>query len=105
MKIKAGDTPDATRMDLNPTRGTRETGGVTGTDSVSASRTPSSDSITLSGTNSLVQQALGSASDTRTARIQELQKQVQSGEYQVDATAVSRSLIQEHFTSQFSRRP
>ena len=98
MKIKAGDTPDATRMDLNATRGTRETSGPAASDSVSPSRTPSSDSIALSGTNGLVQQALSTGSNTRTARIQELQRQVQSGQYQVDAMAVSRSLIDAHFT-------
>ena len=98
MKIKAGDTPDATRMELNPTRGAREAESPAASNPVSPNRTPSSDSIALSGTNSLVQQALGAGSRARAARIQELQQQVQSGQYQVDATAVSRSLIEAHFT-------
>ena len=100
MKIKAGDTPDATRMDLNPTRGTRETSGTAASDSISPSRTPSNDSIALSGTNNLVQQALGAGSDARAARVLELQQQVQSGQYQVDAVAVSRSLIQANFNGE-----
>jgi flagellar biosynthesis anti-sigma factor FlgM len=100
MKIKAGDAPDATRMDLNPTRETRPATGPAAADSVSPNPIPSRDSIALSGTTNLVQQALGSGSDARAARVLELQKQVQSGQYQVDAPAVSRSLIDAHFNGQ-----
>jgi flagellar biosynthesis anti-sigma factor FlgM len=100
MKIKAGDTPDATRMDLDPTRGTRETNSSDATNSVSPSRVPSNDSIALSGTTGLIQQALGSGSDARAARVLELQQQVQSGQYQVDARAVSRSLIDAHLAGE-----
>ncbi|HEV8037703.1 MAG TPA: flagellar biosynthesis anti-sigma factor FlgM [Bryobacteraceae bacterium] len=100
MKIKTSDTPDATRMDLNPTRATREADGPAGSTSVSTNRTPSSDSIAISGTNSLVQQALGSGSADRAARVLELQQQVQSGQYQVDAVAVSRALIAAHLAGE-----
>ncbi len=96
MKIKTGDTPDATRMDLNPTRGTREAGGPAASNSVSPNRTPSGDSIALSTTTGLVQQAMGAGLDARAARVLELQKQFQSGQYQVDAMAVSRALIEAH---------
>jgi len=87
-------------MDLNPTRATREADGPTGSTSVSPNRTPSSDSIVISGTNSLVQQALGSGSADRAARVLELQQQVQSGQYQVDAVAVSRALIAGHLAGE-----
>jgi flagellar biosynthesis anti-sigma factor FlgM len=100
MKIKTSDTPDATRMDLNPTRATREADGPSSSNSASASRTPSSDSITISGTNSLVQQALGSGSADRAARVLELQRQFQSGQYQVDSVAVSRALIAAHLAGE-----
>ena len=96
MKIKTGETPDAMRMDLNPTRGTREAGGLAEAKSVSPSRTTSGDSIALSGTTGLVQQAIVSGTDARAARVQELQKQVQSGQYQVDAKAVSQAVIEAH---------
>ena len=87
-------------MDLNPSRATREADGPAGSNSVSGSRTPSSDSIAISGTNSLVQQALGSASADRAARVLELQKQFQSGQYQVDSVAVSRALIAAHLAGE-----
>jgi flagellar biosynthesis anti-sigma factor FlgM len=100
MKIKTSDTPDATRMELNPTRATREADGPTASNSVSSNATSSSDSIAISGTNSLVQQALSSGSATRAARVAELQKQYQSGQYQVDAVAVSRALIATHLAGE-----
>lgn len=100
MKIKTSDTPDATRMDLNPTRATHEADGPSGANSVSGNRIPSSDSIAISGTNSLVQQALGSGSSDRAARVLELQRQFQSGQYQVDSVAVSRALIATHLAGE-----
>jgi flagellar biosynthesis anti-sigma factor FlgM len=100
MKIKPGDTPDAMRMDLNPTRGTREAGATATSNSTSPSRASSSDSIALSTTTGLVQQALGAGSDARAARVQELQKQVASGQYQVDAMAVSHALIEAHLAGE-----
>jgi flagellar biosynthesis anti-sigma factor FlgM len=100
MKIKTSDTPDATRMDLNPTRGTREADSSAASSSVSPNRTPSSDSIAISGTSNLVQQALGSGSAARAARVLELQKLVQSGQYQADPIAVSRALIAAHLAGE-----
>ena len=100
MTIKPGDTADAMRMDLNPTRGTRVAGGPAGSNSASPSGTPSSDSIALSTTTGLVQQALSAGSDTRAARVLELQKQFASGQYQVDAMAVSHALIEAHLAGE-----
>jgi len=100
IKINPGDTPDTTRMELNPTRATSETNGPAASNSASGSRAPSSDSIAISGTNGLVQQALGAGSATRAARVQELQRQFQSGQYQVDPMAVSRALISLHLAGE-----
>jgi flagellar biosynthesis anti-sigma factor FlgM len=100
MKIKTSDTPDATRMELNPTRATRQADGPASSNSASPNVTSSSDSIAISGTNSLVQQALGAGSATRAARVAELQKQFQSGQYQVDSVAVSRALIRTHLAGE-----
>jgi flagellar biosynthesis anti-sigma factor FlgM len=100
MKIKTSDTPDATRMELNSTRATRQADDPAASNSVSPNSTSSSDSIAISGTNSLVQQALTSGSATRAARVAELQKQYQSGQYQVDSVAVSRALIATHLAGE-----
>jgi len=100
MKIKTGDTPDQTRMDLNPTHGARQAGSLADAKSVGLNRQPSGDSIALSGTTGLVQQALTSGADARAARVLELQKQVQSGQYNVDAMALSRSLIEAHLAGE-----
>ena len=100
MKIKTSDTPDATRMELNSTRATRQADDTAASNSVSPNSTSSSDSIAISGTNSLVQQALTSGSATRAARVAELQKQYQSGQYQVDSVAVSRALIATHLAGE-----
>lgn len=100
MKIKTSDTPDQTRMDLNPTHGARQAGNLADSKSVGVTRTPGGDSIALSGTTGLVQQALTSGADARAARVLELQKQVQSGQYNVDAMALSRSLIEAHLAGE-----
>jgi flagellar biosynthesis anti-sigma factor FlgM len=100
MKINPGDTPDTTRMDLNPTRATSETEGPKASNSGSGSRTSSGDSIALSSTNGLVQQALGAGSAARAARVIELQQQLQNGQYQVDPLSVSRALISSHLAGE-----
>jgi flagellar biosynthesis anti-sigma factor FlgM len=100
MKINPGDTPDTTRMDLNPTRATSETEGAAASNSGSGNRSSSSDSIALSTTNGLIQQALGAGSAARAARLIELQRQFQSGQYQVDPMAVSRALISSHLAGE-----
>jgi flagellar biosynthesis anti-sigma factor FlgM len=100
MKIKTSDTPDATRMELNPTRAARESSGTAASSSISGNRATSSDSIAISGTGNLVQQAAVAGSADRAARVQELQGQYQSGQYQVDAVAVSRALIAAHFVGE-----
>ncbi len=100
MKIKPGDTSDLTQMGLNPARQTREVSGPGGLDSASSTRPPSADSIALSSTSDLVKQAIGAGSEARMARIAALRQQVQSGQYQVDALAVSRALIGAHLAGQ-----
>lgn len=60
--------------------------------------TPGDDSISLSNSPNLVQQALNSSSSARSARVQELKALVQSGQYQPDAQEVSSALIDAHLT-------
>lgn len=100
MKIKPGDTSDLTRMDLNPTRGSREVSGSAGLGSASSSRPPSADSIALSSTSDLVQRTMGAGSEARLARVAELRQQIASGQYQVDAMSVSRALIGAHLAGE-----
>ena len=58
--------------------------------------TPGADSISLSTSPNLVQQALNSSSAARTARIQELKALVASNQYQPSAQEVSSALIDAH---------
>jgi anti-sigma28 factor (negative regulator of flagellin synthesis) len=60
--------------------------------------TPGDDSISLSNTPNLVQQALNSSSSERSARVQELKALVQNNQYQPDAQEVSSALIDAHLT-------
>ena len=100
MKIKSGDTSDLTRMDLNAMRETRDVAGPAGPGSRSSTLPPSADSIALSSKSDLVQQAISAGSEARLARIAALRQQVESGQYQVDALAVSRALIGAHLAGQ-----
>lgn len=100
MKINAGDTPDSMRMDLNPTREARQASAPVSTRSATPASRPAGDSIALSATNSLVHQALGAGVDARAARIQQLRVQYESGQYHVDAAAVSSALIEAHLAGE-----
>jgi flagellar biosynthesis anti-sigma factor FlgM len=100
MKINPGDAPDTARIDLNPTRATSETEGPAASNSGSGNRASSGDSIALSTTNGLIQQALGAGSAARAARVIELKQQYQSGQYQADPVAVSRALISSHLAGE-----
>jgi flagellar biosynthesis anti-sigma factor FlgM len=64
--------------------------------SAAAGSTPGGDSISLSNSPNLVQQALASSSAARSARVQELKALVQSNQYQPDAMEVSGALIDAH---------
>ena len=54
---------------------------------------PSSDQIDLGNQNGLVSQAQTAGADSRAALIEQLRAQVQSGQYQVDPEALSRSIV------------
>jgi flagellar biosynthesis anti-sigma factor FlgM len=98
MIVNNNETPDVSRLNLeqtslNKTQGSSPASGV---NSAAAASTPGNDSISLSNSPDLVQQALASSSAQRTARTQELQALVQSGQYQPDALDVSSALIDAH---------
>jgi flagellar biosynthesis anti-sigma factor FlgM len=101
MIINNNDSPDVSRLsldqaNLNKTPGTARAAGASST--ASTSGTPGDDSISLSNSPNLVQQALDSTSSERTARIQELRALVANNQYQPDAQEVSRALIDAHLT-------
>lgn len=99
MIINNNEPPDVSRLNLDPaglgkTQGTSRASGAY--NSASASPTSGDDSISLSNTPNLVQQALASNSPARSARIQELKALIANNHYQPDAQDVSRALIAAH---------
>lgn len=67
--------------------GANQTTGVPGT---------SSDSIALTSSSSLIQQALSAGSDARTARVQELRALIANNQYNPSAQDVASALIGAH---------
>jgi len=96
MTIKNGDTAGVSQMNLDQTSGSRQVGNVASSGSGSVARTPANDSIALSNTSDLVQQALTSGTDARSARVLQLRQLVQTNQYHVDAAAVASALIDAH---------
>lgn len=99
MIINNNETPDVSRLGLEKTP-LDKAQGLSRTASAGASKSADStsgdDSISLSNSPNLVQQALASASSARLARVQELKALVQNNQYNPDAVEVSRALISAH---------
>ena len=95
MKIKTDGAPNASQIDLNQTQQSREVSS-TSAPGPSSAGSITGDSITISGLSDLVQQAVNSGADARTARVEQLRQLVQSNQYNVDPEAVSRALINAH---------
>ena len=95
MTIKTNGATDATQIDLNQARESRDISNASPLESTTTG-SRGTDSIALSGIRDLVQQALSSGADARTARIAQLKQQIDSNQYQVDPVAVSRALINAH---------
>jgi flagellar biosynthesis anti-sigma factor FlgM len=99
MIINNNESPDVSRLNLDQTQQSARTASAGASNSTSAAdNSPGDDSISLSNSPNLVQQALASSSSARTARVQELKALVQSNQYQPDAQAVSVALINAHLT-------
>jgi anti-sigma28 factor (negative regulator of flagellin synthesis) len=100
MIINNNDTADVSRASLeqtslSKTQGSARTGA---SNPASASGAPGDDSITLSNSPNLVQQALSSSNSARSARTQELKALVANNQYQPDAQEVSSALIDAHLS-------
>lgn len=96
MIIKNGDTAGVSQMNLDQTTASRQIGNAASSGSASVAPTPADDSIALSNTSDLVQQALTSGTDARSARILQLRHLVETNQYHVDAAAVASALIDAH---------
>jgi len=96
MTIKNGDTAGITQTNLDQTSGSRKIGNSASSAAGSVDRTPADDSIALSNTSGLVQQALTSIADARSARILQLRHLIETNQYHVDAAAVASALIDAH---------
>jgi len=97
MIINNNDTPDVSRLALDKTQGSsRAAGAGASQPATTTDNSPGDDSISLSNSPNLVQQALNSSSSARAARVQELKALVQNNQYQPDAQEVSRALINAH---------
>ena len=97
MIINNNQTPDVSSLNLDPTQSSsRAAGAGASAPATSTGSTPSVDSISLSNSPNLVQQALDSSSSARAARIQELKALVASNQYNPDPQEVSSALINAH---------
>jgi len=99
MTINNNETPDVSRLNLDSTslaktQGTSRASSVFG--STSAPNVSQDDSISLSNSPDLVEQALASSDSSRAARIQELKALIAGNQYSPDAQEVSRALIEAH---------
>ena len=97
MSINNNESPDVSRLNLDQTQQSSRAASAGASKSTSATdNSPGDDSISLSNSPNLVQQALSSSSSARSARVQELKALVQSNQYQPDAREVAGALINAH---------
>lgn len=96
MIINNNLTPDVPLLNLDKTQNSSPTASAAASQSASTDTSPGDDSISLSNSPNLVQQALNSSSAARTARTQELKALVASNQYQPNAQEVSSALIDAH---------
>jgi flagellar biosynthesis anti-sigma factor FlgM len=104
MIINNNETPDVSRSldkaTVDQTQGSSRTAGTGASKPSTTDSTPGDDSISLSNSPNLVQQALASGSFARSARIQELKALIQNNQYQPSAEEVGRALINAHLTGE-----
>jgi flagellar biosynthesis anti-sigma factor FlgM len=96
MIINNNETPDVSKLNLDKAQGSSRAASAGASQPATTSSTPGDDTISLSNSPNLVQQALGSSSSARAARIQELKALIQSNQYQPDVQEISRAVINAH---------
>ncbi len=88
------------RMNLDQTAGSSRAAEAGATQAAGSVASPASDSISLSSSPNLVQQALSAGVSARAARVQELKALVQTNQYQPSAQEVGRALISAHLAGE-----
>jgi len=96
MIVNNNETSDISRLNLEKTSGSSSAAGAGASKFSTTDSTAGSDSVSLSNSPNLVQQALNSTSSERSARVQELKALVQNNQYQPDAQEVAGALIGAH---------
>lgn len=98
MIINNNPTPDVSNLQttLEKTQAPTRSAGAEASNFATADSTPGDDSISLSNSPNLVQQALNSSSPARSARTQELKALVQNNQFQSDAQELSSALVSAH---------
>jgi flagellar biosynthesis anti-sigma factor FlgM len=97
MIINNNPAPDASLLNLDKTQSSSPATGATASKfAANTDSTPGDDSISLSNSPNLVQQALNSSSPARSARIAELKALVANNQYQPDAQEVGSAIINAH---------
>jgi flagellar biosynthesis anti-sigma factor FlgM len=96
MIINNNETSGASRLNLDQTSGSSRAAEAGASQSSAGNTGAGGDSISLSSSPNLVQQALSAGASARSARVQELKALVQNNQYQPDAQEVSRALISAH---------
>src|ERR1700722_20280289 len=96
MIINNNEPSDGSRLNLEKTPGSSAAQGAGASKFSTTHSAPGRDSVSLSNSPNLVQQALNSTSSERTSRVQELKALVQSNQYLPDAKEVASALINAH---------
>ncbi|ERR1700734_3793262 len=101
MIVNNNEAPGASRLNLDQTGASSRTTDAAASQTAGASGvTSAADSISLTSSSGLVQQALSAGSDARTARVQQLKALVQSNQYNPSAQEVSSALISAHIAGE-----
>ena len=96
MSMRVGNQADANIISSARTDATRSATPETATEHMPSSSL-GADNVSLSSASGLASSAKGLTPADREAKIAALTAQVRSGQYRVDASQVSRSIIQSHF--------
>jgi len=97
MIVNNNEVPGASRLNLDQTAASSRTTDAAPSQSAGASgATSGADSISLTSSSTLVQQALSAGSDARAARVQQLKALIQSNQYNPSAQEISSAVISAH---------
>ncbi len=94
--INNNETPGTSRLNLEQTSGSSRTTEASAANASAGAAGTTSDSISLTNSLNLVQQALTAGSSARAARVQQLKALVQNNQYNPSAQEISSALISAH---------